>query len=214
MLIIGAKGHAKEILDILTKANKLDDIQFYDDISDFHEPKLYGKFEIIRSLEECQKIFKKDKRFILGIGNPRIRFQLAQKFLKIGGELESVMANDAIIGSWNCHLGKGVNIMNKVLVSNDTSIGEGALINAGCNIHHDSIIGRYCEISPMVVMAGHSAVGDFSSIGAGAVILPGLKIGKNVTIGAGAVVNRDIKDDAVAVGIPAKIIKFSEPFEA
>lgn len=44
-------------------------------------------------------------------------------------------------------------------------------------------------------------------IGAGAIILPGVTIGENAVIAAGAVVNRDVPDNTVVAGIPAKIIK-------
>ena len=46
-----------------------------------------------------------------------------------------------------------------------------------------------------------------SWIGAGAIILPGVTIGERVVIGAGSVVTRDIPDGALAVGVPAKVIR-------
>lgn len=45
-------------------------------------------------------------------------------------------------------------------------------------------------------------------VGAGATILPGVTIGKNAVVGAGSVVTKDVPDNAVAVGNPAKIIKY------
>ncbi len=49
--------------------------------------------------------------------------------------------------------------------------------------------------------------GELSFIGIGATIIQGIKIGKNVTTGAGSVVIKDILDNVIAVGNPAKIIK-------
>ena len=46
------------------------------------------------------------------------------------------------------------------------------------------------------------------TIGAGAVILGGVHIGNNATIGANAVVLCDIPEDAIAVGVPAKVVKY------
>ena len=45
-------------------------------------------------------------------------------------------------------------------------------------------------------------------IGHGAVLLPGVKIGAGAAIGAGAVVSKDVPDFAVAVGVPARVIRF------
>ncbi len=50
-------------------------------------------------------------------------------------------------------------------------------------------------------------IGDNCWIGGGATILPGVTIGNNVTIGAGSVVTRDIPDNTVAVGNPARVIR-------
>ncbi|MBA7532225.1 Maltose O-acetyltransferase [subsurface metagenome] len=49
--------------------------------------------------------------------------------------------------------------------------------------------------------------GELSFIGIGATMILGIKIGKNVTIGAGSVVIKDIPDNVIALGNPAKIIK-------
>ena len=47
-------------------------------------------------------------------------------------------------------------------------------------------------------------------IGGGAVILPGVTVGRNAVIGAGAVVTKDIPANAVAVGNPARVIRYQE----
>jgi acetyltransferase-like isoleucine patch superfamily enzyme len=62
-------------------------------------------------------------------------------------------------------------------------------------------------MSPGVHVSGNCQIGDFCNIGTNATILPRVKLGNNVTIGAGAVVTKDIPDNCVAVGVPAKIIK-------
>nr|WP_250349320.1 DapH/DapD/GlmU-related protein [Flavobacterium anhuiense] len=51
-------------------------------------------------------------------------------------------------------------------------------------------------------------MGEFSQIGANSTILPKVKIGKNVIVGAGSVVTKDIPDNCLVVGVPARIIKF------
>ena len=51
---------------------------------------------------------------------------------------------------------------------------------------------------------------DGVRIGGGAVILPGVTIGRNAVIGAGAVVTKDIPANAVAVGNPARVIRYQE----
>jgi maltose O-acetyltransferase len=55
-------------------------------------------------------------------------------------------------------------------------------------------------------------IGDNVFIGAGSIVLPGVTIGNNVVIGAGSVVSRDIPDNSVAVGNPARVVKTCEEY--
>lgn len=89
-------------------------------------------------------------------------------------------------------------------------------------VHHgfrriDSIssIGENCTILPMVLIGKKSpgmnidgsSIGKNCYIGAGAIIMSPVKIGNNVTIGAGSVVTKDIPDNCIVAGNPAKIIR-------
>lgn len=59
--------------------------------------------------------------------------------------------------------------------------------------------------------AGRPTIGNNVQLGANVTIIGPVHIGNNVTIGAGAVVVKDIPDNAVAVGNPARVIKYKEP---
>lgn len=101
-------------------------------------------------------------------------------------------------------------------VSYKTEIGKGTILaygGLGIVIHERCKIGKNCVIAQNVTLGGTShkynvpIVGDNVYIGAGAVILGEVTIGNNVVIGANAVVTKDIPDNCIAVGVPAKIIK-------
>ncbi|MDO9261728.1 MAG: hexapeptide transferase, partial [Flavobacteriaceae bacterium] len=62
-------------------------------------------------------------------------------------------------------------------------------------------------------ISGNCTIGSYAQIGTNATILPNITIGKNVIIGAGSVVTKNIPDNCLAVGIPAKIIKALSPLE-
>lgn len=57
-------------------------------------------------------------------------------------------------------------------------------------------------------------VGDNVYFGYGCIILPGVKIGSNVVIGAGSIITRDIPDNSVSVGVPARVIKPLDEYAA
>lgn len=67
---------------------------------------------------------------------------------------------------------------------------------------------RYAD----VIRYGKIYVGEHTFIGTGVIIMPGVTIGKRCVIGAGAVVTRDIPDNSVAVGVPAKVISTTEQY--
>ena len=211
MIIIGARGFAKEILEICHQNEELNDLVFYDDVTPDIEPKLYNKFQIIRTLDEAKVYFETvDKRFTIGIGNPALRKMLYEKFSKIGGVLTSTISKNAIIGNYGVNIKEGSNIMTNVVLTNDIQIGIGVIVNQITSIGHDVEIGDFTEICPNVSISGNCKIGKNVFIGTGAVILPKIEIGDNVIIGAGAVVSKDLPDNCVAVGIPAKIIKYLE----
>ena len=87
----------------------------------------------------------------------------------------------------------------------------GDFVHVGPNVK----IGRNCTMLPGVVFGNKTEapddktviVGDDCYFGLGVKILGTVKIGNNVTVGANAVVTKDIPDNAIVGGVPAKIIK-------
>jgi sugar O-acyltransferase (sialic acid O-acetyltransferase NeuD family) len=212
MLIVGAKGFAKEVLEICHQNDNLDNLVFYDDINVHIDNKLFDRFNVIRNIDEAQEYFKlHDNQFTLGLGNPKLRFDLSQKFKNIGGILTSTISKGAEIGSYSVKINKGCNILSGSIISNDVTLGEGCVLYFNSLITHDCEIGDYVEISPSVSILGRAKIGSYSQIGASSTILPDVIIGRNVTIGAGAVVTKDIPDNSLAVGVPAKVVKELKP---
>ncbi|HLF51307.1 acetyltransferase [Flavobacterium sp.] len=212
MLIIGAKGFAKEVLEVFHQLNQLDNIAFYDDVNVDSEHFLYGLFPILKNENEVKDFFNKyGNDFTIGIGNPQLRYVLMKKFISIGGNMVSSISNKAIIGSYGVKIGNGCNVLDNAIFSNGSSVGKGCIIYYNVTLTHDCEVGDFVELSPGVTLLGSCKIGSFSQIGANATILPKIKIGQNVIIGAGAVVTKDIPDNCVAVGLPSKVIRNLEP---
>lgn len=105
---------------------------------------------------------------------------------------------------FSCQVGNGTKFGKNV------NLGYGGL---GIVIHGRSEIGDGVILGTNVTIGGSNkhpdvpVIGSGSYIASGAKILGPIKIGKNVVVGANAVVIKDVPDNCVVAGIPAKIIK-------
>ena len=208
MLIVGAKGFAKEVLEVLCQNKYKKEIVFYDDVNSDVNGKLYGKYQILKSEVEAKEFFLNNgPEFTIGIGGPKLRKRIYKKFNDIGGTLLTVISVNSDIGQFNNIIEHGCVITSGVIITNDIKIGKGSLVNLNSTIGHDTIIGEFTEICPNVSISGNCKIGDMVFIGTNATILPDIKIGNNSVIGAGSVVTKDVPDNVLVVGIPSKVIK-------
>jgi sugar O-acyltransferase (sialic acid O-acetyltransferase NeuD family) len=208
MIIIGAKGYAIELADILLHNEYKDSIYFYDDINNFDNLLIEEKYKIITSEKDLLAYTNQQKfDFTLGLGNPLLRKKMHDKFIALGGVLQSTISKNANISKLSVNISNGANIFTGAHIANNVKIGKASIVYYNAIITHDCILGDFVEISPGAILLGKCQIGDFTHIGAGTTILPNIKIGKNAIIGAGAVVTKDVPDNQTMVGVPAKSIK-------
>lgn len=202
ILIFGAGGHGKVVLDILLETD-VDVIGFLDDDRNKIDFKIRG-IKVLGGFSYLEN--KKNIGIALGIGDNKIRENIFKAVKKIQLPLASAIHPKTVI-SKNVQLGQGVVVMAGVVINPGAILGDGVVVNTGATVDHDCYLKKFSQVWPGAHLAGSVRVGEFSYIGTGASIVNNIKIGKNVIIGAGAAVVSDIADDVVAVGVPAKVIK-------
>ncbi|MDD3945618.1 MAG: acetyltransferase [Bacteroidales bacterium] len=198
MFLYGASGHAKVIIDSLKASEKqisgiFDDNPAVKQLLDFE---VAGPFDGVRLGKE---------ELIISVGLNNVRKKIVEnlpKTIRYGKAIHP----SAII-SENATIGFGTVVMQGAVIQSSVFIGSHCIINTTASVDHDCIIENYVHISPNVTLCGAVFVGEGSQIGAGAVVIPGIKIGKWSLVAAGAVVMKDVPDNVLVIGNPARVVK-------
>jgi sugar O-acyltransferase (sialic acid O-acetyltransferase NeuD family) len=197
VILHGGGEHARVVLDCL-QAQGLNVVGLFD-------PKYSGSLFGVPQRGAYDPSFEKSALAVVAIGDNLTRKRAVQNTKH---DFTNAI-HPSVIFSAQSVLGKGNMLLHGVIVQAQTRIGHHVIINTGARVDHDNIIGDYVHIAPSAVLCGAVQVGEGAFIGAGAVVVPGRKVGAWATIGAGAVVLSDIPDRAVAVGNPARIIRYN-----
>lgn len=196
MILFGASGHGKVILDIL-QLNKINVSTVWDDNPS--DADLMG-VPIWQSSESMPL----NCEAIISIGNNQIRKDIANKY---SDWKFRIAVHPSAIVSENSEIGNGTVIMANAVINPSVVTGKHCIINTASVIEHDCVLADFVHISPNAALAGNVEVGEGTHIGIGATVIQGIKIGKWCTIGAGAVIIRDVPDGCTVVGNPGRIIK-------
>ncbi|MBK5214499.1 MAG: acetyltransferase [Flavobacteriaceae bacterium] len=199
MILFGASGHCKSVIDIAESIGEKISV-IYDD-----NPNAEAVCHI--SVEKYVDGFSGNREpWVISIGDNRIRKHVQEK---LKGTFGLLVHRTASISSWSS-LGDGTVVMAKVVINSCTTVGEHCIVNSGAVVEHDCALEDFVHISPNASLGGGVRVGEGTHIGIGACVLPEIKIGKWVTIGAGAVIIKDVPDGAVVVGNPGKVIRYNQ----
>jgi sugar O-acyltransferase (sialic acid O-acetyltransferase NeuD family) len=204
IFVYGAGGHGKVIADILLSNDDGHFVGFIDDHKDLKGRTVLdfpvfgdGEWLLDEARIACVAV-------ALGVGENRARQLVAERCLAAGIELVSAIHPRAVI-SRAANLGAGTAVMAGAVVNPCARVGVGVIVNTGAVVDHDTVIGDFAHVSSNATMGGASQLGPLSQLGLGAVVLPGIRVGARSIVGAGGVVVRDLPNDVVGIGVPARI---------
>ena len=164
----------------------------------------------IAAFEKWNTEKKNDLHYAVAIGGDKglIRQEIGKK-LEEKGFLPTNLIHPTAYFASSVIIGKSVQILAKSALASRTRIGDYVIINTSASIDHECVLENGVHIGPGATLAGCITIGENSFIGTGAVILPRIKIGNNVIVGAGAVVTKNIPDNVLVYGNPARVIKMN-----
>jgi sugar O-acyltransferase (sialic acid O-acetyltransferase NeuD family) len=201
--VIGAGGHAKVVIRAVQATGRTVARIFDDDPgrcgSSLLGVPVSGPVERIREYPR--------QPTIIAIGDNATRRRIAETY-----ELPAItiVHPQAFVDS-SAHLGPGTVILARAIVQVDSCLGDHVIVNHAATVDHDCVVGDYAHLAPGVHLAGGVTVEDGVLIGINAAVIPGTRIGRDTTVGAGAAVAQDLPAYAVAVGVPAKVMRLQRP---
>jgi UDP-perosamine 4-acetyltransferase len=202
LIILGAGGHARSVMDILLQNNDYEVVGCIDPLSG----DVLGK-PVIGNDNDLVSFFSRGiKNIFVAIGDNRLRDRLFHKIGAIGFQPINVISRYAMI-SPRANLGKGICVMAGAVNNENTIIEDNSIINTHCSIDHDCFIGQSTHIAPCVALSGTVRIGNGVQVGTGASVIDGITIGDWAFIGGGAAVVSDIPEGVLAYGVPARIIR-------
>lgn len=209
LIIWGASGHGKVVLDVVRAQSDFTDVVFIDDSA----RKLFGEFQgcrLVGSRAELASLRASGyANFVVAIGCNAARAECFQAALKMGIKPATFVHPTAAV-SQCATIGSGTVVMPNSVINPDSSIGTNCIINSGAIVEHDCCIADHVHLSPGVVLGGGVRVGAYSHIGLNASVLPGTDVGERATVGAGAVVLADVDLGDTVAGVPAEsLLKFA-----
>jgi sugar O-acyltransferase (sialic acid O-acetyltransferase NeuD family) len=207
IIVVGASGHSKVVVDILENMGEWNIIGYIDS---FKTEKEFFGYPILGTEKNIPEICKKFNIYggIVTIGDNWTRFKMVERIQEKSPNFHFISAiHPKAILSRGVEIGTGTVVMAGVVINADTKIGNQTIINTSSLVEHDSKIGDFSTIAPKVAMGGGVEIGNFTTVSIGAIIKHYIKIEDDVVIGANSSVLKDIQKNSVAFGTPAKIVR-------
>ncbi len=214
IVIIGGGPHAMSIIDIVEQEEKYQ-IAGITDTKRVKGEKLF-EYPVLGTQDELDSIMN-DHNVIGGIvalGDNYIREKVVQFIEENFPNFKFVKAiHPSVRVAKNATIGEGTVIMAGCIVNVDAHVGKHCIINTNTSFEHCCQMGDYSSLSAGVTTGGYFTLGKYSAIALGVTILDRVSIGENVVVGSGALVMKDIEDNVLAYGSPAKKVRKREPGE-
>lgn len=207
VIILGAGGHAKVLLDALL----LTSIPVKG-ITDTAPEKTGSLILGVTVIGDDDLVFRYAPDFywlvngVGSVGSPERRKTVYEKFKKHGYTFAGVLHPSAVVAA-DVSLGEGVQVMAGAIIQTGSCVGENTIVNTGVRIDHDCVIGAHVHLAPGVTLSGGVRVGENVHIGTAAAVVQGVAIGESAVIAAGAIVTNDIPPGAMAMGVPARVVQ-------
>lgn len=202
LVIVGAGGHAVSVANVALSAGYT--IQCFVD-KNKKGLDLLG-FSIMGDIAELGN--PDSYSFGIAVGDNAIRERIYNELQAKHENLNfpSLVHASATVSSF-ASVGDGTVVMPQAVIGPNSKVGKFCLINTQASIDHDCVMLDYSSLAPAAVTGGAVVIGTRSAVSMGATIKNGVKIGNDSVVGANSYLNKDLPDNQLAYGTPAKQVR-------
>lgn len=217
IVIVGAGGFAREVLWVIREINadgesdrSMEVLGFVDGDPAVHGttvcdlPVLGGDDWLTERDGVCA---------VCAIGAPRSRRLVVERLSAAGIRFVSLV-HPSVRMSRYVKIGTGSVVCAGSVLTTQVKVGKHVHINLNVTVGHDVVIDDWATVAPGSNISGGVSLGPGVELGSNCAVLPNISVGRGAVIGAGAVVSRNVGENVVAVGVPARPIRSADtPFE-
>lgn len=207
IFIIGASGHAKVIIDIVERTGAYEIAGVIDKARSVGEDvagyPVLGNDSVLPALMAEKDVV----HAVIAIGDNPLRASIAGAIKSACPHLEfpTLIHPGATIGK-GVRIGQGTVVMAGAVANSYCDIGAFCIINTCAILDHDGVMEEFSSLAPGASVGGNCKIGPLAAVGIGVAMKQGTHVGARSVVGAGAAVVRDLPEDIVAYGVPARVM--------
>jgi sugar O-acyltransferase (sialic acid O-acetyltransferase NeuD family) len=210
LVVIGAGGFGREVLDVVDAINAAADAPAWnvlgvldDSPSDLNLERLRLRgIALLGGIDDFLSA-KSDCQYVIGVGAPATRRLVAEKFDDAGYEA-ATLVHPTVTRGFDVEIGPGCVICAGVRLTTNLRLGRHVHLNLNSTVGHDSTLGDYVSVNPLASISGDCVLGNDVLVGVAGVVLNGLMVGDGSTVGGSACVVKDVPPGVVVKGVPAR----------
>ena len=201
LVIIGSGGHAVSTANVALSAGYT--IKCF---VDNNKGKSLMGYEIIGDVMDLVRIH--DFNFAIAVGDNASRQRTYIKLIEEYGSMHfPPLIHQSAEVCFYSQVGNGTVVMPHAIIGPNSKVGMFCLINTQASIDHNCVMSDFSSLAPAASTGGRVQLGLRSAICIGAKIKHNINIGKDSIVGANSYLNKDLADNQVAYGTPARKIR-------
>lgn len=209
IVIIGAGGHARDVLDVFEACNarapEFDVLGFVVEPAWFTPGAIVNGRPVLGPLEWLAD--HPDVELVCAVGDPALRRRLSLRAMALGARRFASVVHPAAAVARRVTVSEGCVVGAGVVMTSLVRLAPHSQVNIGCTLAHDVAVGEWATVAPGVRLSGNVTVEEGANVGTGATVIEKLTVGRWSVVGAGATVVRDVPANSTAVGVPARVTK-------